>query len=127
LPRRPEAFAVDTFVPTAAAAAGTAAFVTDPYQAAAALYQRPTAIGANESFARELLELYSTNPSAFAAYARNPVVRQSLNLSAVESVNVSLLPAEDLYARGLARGDYYDKNVGTRYCLTAVLCACCTG
>jgi len=112
IPRRPETFAVDTFVPTAAAAAGTTTFVTDPYQQT--VYQRTT-LGTNNSFARELLELYSTNPSAFAAYARNPMVRQSLNLGAgMESVNVSLMPADELYARGLARGDYYEKNVGTR-------------
>lgn len=32
------------------------------------------------SFARELLQLYTKDPAAFDAYARNPDVRRSLNL-----------------------------------------------
>jgi len=109
LPRRAEPFAVDTFV----AATGGPTYVTaEPYATpAAALYPRAT-IG-SDSFARELLELYSTSPAAFAAYARSPVVRQSLNLG-VPVESVSVVPAEDLYCRPIARGDYYEKNVGTR-------------
>jgi len=111
LPRRAEPFAVDTFV---AATGGPAYVAAEPYvtPAAAALYPRATTIG-SDSFARELLELYSANPAAFAAYARSPVVRQSLNLG-VPVESVSVVPAEDLYCRPIARGDYYEKNVGTR-------------
>jgi len=42
------------------------------------------------------------------------VVRQSLNLGGVPVESVSVLPAEDVYGRPIARGDYYEKNVGTR-------------
>jgi len=109
LPRRAEPFAVDTFV---AATGGPTYVAAEPYAApAAALYPRAT-IG-SDSFARELLELYSTSPAAFAAYARSPVVRQSLNLG-VPVESVSVVSAEDLYCRPIARGDYYEKNVGTR-------------
>jgi len=110
LPRRAEPFAVDTFV---AATGGPTYVAAEPYvaPAAAALYPRATV--ASDSFARELLELYSTNPAAFAAYARSPVVRQSLNLG-VPVESVSMVPAEDLYGRPIARSDYYEKNVGTR-------------
>jgi len=109
LPRRAEPFAIDTFV---AVTGGPTYVAAEPYitAATAALYPRPTV--SSDSFARELLELYSSNPTAFAAYARSPVVRQSLNLGVVEGVNV--VPAEDLYCRPVARGDYYEKNVGTR-------------
>jgi hypothetical protein len=34
------------------------------------------------SFARDLLRLYSENPTAFDAYARDPTVRRSLKLDA---------------------------------------------
>lgn len=36
--------------------------------------------GEDTSFARELLQLYTKDPAAFDAYARNPDVRRSLNL-----------------------------------------------
>jgi len=111
LPRRAEPFAVDTFV---AATGGPTYVAAEPYvaQAAAALYPRATVAG-SDSFARELLELYSTNPAAFAAYARSPFVRQSLNLG-VPIESVSVVPADDFYGRSIARSDYYEKNVGTR-------------
>jgi len=112
IPRHAEPFAVDTFV----AATGGPTYVTaEPYVAPAATALYPRATVASDSFARELLELYSTNPAAFAAYARSPVVRQSLNLGGVPVESVSVVSAEDLYGRPIARGDYYEKNVGTRY------------
>lgn len=37
-------------------------------------------VSEDTSFARELLQLYSKDPAAFDAYARNPDVRRSLNL-----------------------------------------------
>ena len=35
----------------------------------------------DDSFARELLQLYTKDPAAFDAYARNPEVRRSLNMA----------------------------------------------
>lgn len=110
MPRRAEPFAVDTYV---GVTAGPSYIAADTYvtPAAAAVYPR-TAIS-SDTFARDLLELYSSNPTAFAAYARSPLVRQSLNLGGTIET-VSFLPAEDVYGRGVARGDFYEKNVGTR-------------
>lgn len=42
--------------------------------------------GDDASFARDLLKLYSENPVAFDAYARDPVVRRSMKLDGQESV-----------------------------------------
>jgi hypothetical protein len=39
-----------------------------------------TAANPDVSFARDLLRLYSENPAAFDAYARDPTVRRSLKL-----------------------------------------------
>ena len=36
------------------------------------------------SFARDLLRLYTENPTAFDAYARDPVVRRSLKLDPID-------------------------------------------
>ena len=41
---------------------------------------RPSGSVDDMSFARELLQLYTKDPAAFDAYARNPEVRRSLNL-----------------------------------------------
>lgn len=58
-----------------------------PYRSATLLAPPPpppvravAAVGEDTSFARELLQLYTKDPAAFDAYARNPDVRRSLNL-----------------------------------------------
>lgn len=59
---------------------------SSPYRAGTLLAPPPTraamasASGDDTSFARELLQLYTKDPAAFDAYARNPEVRRSLNL-----------------------------------------------
>ena len=42
--------------------------------------------GDDASFARELLRLYTENPTAFDAYARDPIVRRSMKLDAQEQM-----------------------------------------
>lgn len=54
------------------------AFAANMHTAAEPAY--PPQRGDDTSFARELLQLYSRDPAAFDAYARNPQVRRSLNL-----------------------------------------------
>lgn len=53
--------------------------------AAGAAYNSQAATASDDaSFARDLLKLYSENPAAFDAYARDPVVRKSLKLDGQE-------------------------------------------
>jgi len=72
----------------------------DPYRQSmlpappAAIRPGPSAAAANAaagggddvSFARDLLRLYTENPAAFDAYARDPVVRRSMKLDAQEQM-----------------------------------------
>jgi len=52
------------------------------------------------SFARELLQLYTKDPAAFDAYARNPDVRRSLNLqSELAAPPAVVRPREEAYLK----------------------------
>ena len=79
----------------------------DPYERASFMApRRPMPSVGSEGFARDLLELYHKNPVAFDSYARDPLVRQSLNLTGTES-------QEDSYYR--PPQDYYDQKMNSRY------------
>ena len=63
--------------------------------------------GDDASFARDLLKLYTENPVAFDAYARDPVVRRSMKLDG----QAQMLAAE--YDDGLnGQGDFYQEPRG---------------
>jgi len=51
------------------------------------------------SFARELLQLYTKDPAAFDAYARNPDVRRSLNLQSEIQPAGGMRPREEAYLK----------------------------
>ena len=104
----------------AAAAPPTAVAATaDPYQLqpiAAAFPRVQTAANSADSFARELLELYSANPAAFTTFAaaRNPLVRQSatgLGSGVPMALGVTELPTSS-YTLAPARTDYFEKRLG---------------
>ena len=79
----------------------------EPYGYDASLYQHAalyTPAGPRaDSFARELLELYTKSPTAFDAYARDPRVRTALNIA--ESTADPFLAS---------RPDYYDSRIHSR-------------
>ena len=141
VPRRTEPGTYDTYA--GAVAAGTShasitsyataqpasvvAAAADPYQLqpiAAAAFPRvqPAAANTADSFARELLELYSNNPAAFATFAtRSPaLVRQSAMAGLGNSVPMALglteLPTSS-YTLAPARTDYFEKRLGPGYVL----------
>jgi hypothetical protein len=60
---------------------------------------RPGLSGDDSSFARELLQLYTQDPMAFDAYARNPQVRRSLNLEPEPPVLAMRQRGDDLYLK----------------------------
>ena len=104
----------------AAAAPPTAVAATaDPYQLqpiAAAFPRVQPAANSTDSFARELLELYSANPAAFTTFAaRSPLMRQSatgLGSGAVPmAVGLTELPTSS-YTLVPARTDYFEKRLG---------------
>jgi hypothetical protein len=64
--------------------------------------------GDDASFARDLLKLYSENPAAFDAYARDPIVRKSLKLDGQEASVAGLYDDSGLRASR----DYYDEPRG---------------
>jgi len=135
VPRRTEPGTYDTYA--GAVAAGTShasvtsyaatapptavAATADPYQlqpiAAAFPRVQPAGNTAADSFARELLELYSSNPAAFTTFAaaRSPLMRQSatgLGSGAVPmAVGVTELPSSS-YTLAPARTDYFEKRLG---------------
>jgi len=51
------------------------------------------------SFARELLQLYTKDPAAFDAYARNPDVRRSLNLQSELPPSAVVRQREEAYLK----------------------------
>ena len=51
------------------------------------------------SFARELLQLYTKDPAAFDAYARNPDVRRSLNLQSEPSLSAVMRTRDEVYLK----------------------------
>jgi len=79
-----------------------------PYRSATLLAPPPPARAAmvsasaatdDTSFARELLQLYTKDPAAFDAYARNPDVRRSLNLPSEPAAAAVARPHEDTYLK----------------------------
>jgi len=155
VPRRTETGTYDTYA--GAVAAGTShasvtsyaaaappaavAATADPYalQPIAAAFPRvQPAANSADSFARDLLELYSANPAAFTTFAaRSPLMRQSaagLGSGAVPmAVGVTELPSSS-YTLAPARTDYFEKRLGpgsvllaaavTSLCLVIVARAC---
>lgn len=108
----------------AAAPPPTAVPAADPYQlqpiAAAFPRVQPAAANTADTFARELLELYSANPAAFTTFAaaRSPILRQSatgLGSAAVPmALGVTELPTSS-YTLAPARTDYFEKRLGPGY------------
>ena len=138
VPRRTEPGTYDTYA--GAVAAGTThasvssyaaaappsavAAAADPYQLqpiAAAFPRIQPAANSADSFARELLELYSTNPAAFTTFAaRSPLMRQSaagLGSGAMPmALGVTELPTSS-YTLAPARTDYFEKRLGPGFVL----------
>jgi transcription antitermination factor NusG len=128
IPRRTEPGTYDTYAGAVAAGTSHAASIST-YAAPPAVAPEPTyqlqAVAAyprvsaatNDSFtARDLLDLYTANPAAFATYAaaaHNPLaMRQSMNLgSAPMAVGVAELPSSS-YTFGPARTDFFEKRLG---------------
>ena len=136
VPRRTEPVTYDTYAGAvaagtshasvtsyAAAAPPAAVAAADPYQLqpiAAAFPRVQPAANTADTFARELLELYSANPAAFTTFAaRSPLMRQSaaaaLGSGAVPmAVGVTELPTSS-YTLAPARTDYFEKRLGPGY------------
>jgi len=137
VPRRTEPVTYDTYAGAvaagtshasvtsyAAAAPPTAVAATaDPYQLqpiAAAFPRVQPAANSADSFARDLLELYSANPAAFTTFAaRSPLMRQSatgLGSGVPMAVGVTELPTSS-YTLAPARTDYFEKRLGPGFVL----------
>jgi len=88
---------VDTYHP---APYRSATLLAPPPSARAIAAAPVSAAGEDTSFARELLQLYTKDPAAFDAYARNPDVRRSLNLqSELAAPPVVVRQREDAYLK----------------------------
>jgi len=141
VPRRTEPGTYDTYA--GAVAAGTShasvtsyaaaappaavAATADPYQLqpiAAAFPRVQPAANSTDSFARDLLELYSANPAAFTTFAaRSPLMRQSatgLGSGAVPmAVGVTELSTSS-YTLAPARTDYFEKRLGPGFVIYVI-------
>jgi len=74
-----------------------------------------TVTGVNDAFARDLLTLYNKDPGAFDRYAKDPIVRKSLEIQSMMPVTVVTGPANEhqYYAAAAAHGqtrDYYSQD-----------------
>lgn len=81
---------------------GMDGYHTAPYRSATMLAAPPArapAAGEDASFARDLLQLYTKDPAAFDAYARNPDVRRSLNLQSDIAPAAVMRAREDSYLK----------------------------
>jgi len=73
-----------------------------PYRASSLLAPPPPPArpaAEDTTFARELLQLYTKDPEAFDAYARNPDVRRSLNLQSELAPAGGMHPREEAYLK----------------------------